>query len=87
MTNYRLLIDFEVIGFIETRPRKDQLALRNRFAAIRDFPANFSDFVENDTEGRRVDIHIFGKYAIKYWQDHADRDIKVLHVHLADRAL
>lgn len=30
---YRLLIDWEVIEFLEALPRKDQRLLRNRFVA------------------------------------------------------
>ena len=46
----------------------------------------FSDYTEPDHAGRRVDIHICGKYALKFWQDHADRHIKILHLHFADHA-
>jgi hypothetical protein len=40
--------------------------------------------VERDSAGRRVDVHIFGTYAIKFWDDFADRQVKILDVHLAD---
>ncbi|HEV2327183.1 MAG TPA: hypothetical protein VGY56_00160 [Verrucomicrobiae bacterium] len=83
---YRLLVDYEVIEFLETLPRRDQWRLRNRFVAIRDDPQKFSDYAESDRTGRRVDIHICGKHAIKYWQDHADQHIKFLYLHFADRA-
>jgi mRNA-degrading endonuclease RelE of RelBE toxin-antitoxin system len=64
--NYRLLIDYEVIEFLETLPRKDQRLLRNRFVAIQDFPGQHSDYTESDSTGRPVDIHICGKFAIKF---------------------
>ena len=82
--SYRLLIDYEVIEFLETLPRKDRLLLRNCFLAIQDYPRRFSDYTETESTGRRVDIHICGKYAIKYWEDSADRHLKILDVHLAD---
>lgn len=82
---YRLLIDYEVIEFMEALPRRDQRLLRNRMVAIQDYSRRFSDYTEQDSEGRRVDIHICGKYAIKFWQDHADRHVKILDVHFADR--
>ena len=84
--NYRLLIDYEVIEFIETLPRKDQRLLRDRFIAIQNSSRQFSDYMEADSTGRPVDIHICGKYAIKFWEDHADRHIKILDVHFADRS-
>ncbi|HXI69098.1 MAG TPA: hypothetical protein VNN22_01945 [Verrucomicrobiae bacterium] len=82
--NYRLLI--EVIEFLGTLSRREQRLLRNRFAAIRNDPQKFSDYTEPDHTDRRVDIHICGKYAVKFWQDHADRRIKILNLHLADHA-
>ena len=84
--NFRLLIDYEVIEFIETLPRKDRLSLRSRFVAIKDFPGGYSDYTESDSTGRRVDIHICGKFAIKFWADHADQHVKILDVHFADRS-
>jgi hypothetical protein len=83
--NYRLLIDYEVIEFLETLSRKDQQSLRDRFVTIRGNPSKFSDFTECDPTGRRVDIHVFGRFAVKYWQDHADQHIKIMDAHLADR--
>lgn len=83
--NYRLLVDYEVIGFLETLNRNDQRMLRNRFVAIRDFPRRFSDYSEPDSGGRLVDIHICGRYAIKFWEDAAEGHVKILDVHLADR--
>jgi hypothetical protein len=84
--NYRLLIDYEVIEFLETLSRKDQRLLRNRFVAIQGFPSDHSDYIESDSVGRPVDIHICRKYAIKFWADHADRHLKILDVHFADQS-
>jgi hypothetical protein len=83
---YRLFVDYEVIEFLETLSRGEQRLLRNRFVAIRDNPGKFTDCTETDGSGRRVDIHIYNKYAVKYWQDHADQHIKILYLHFADRA-
>jgi hypothetical protein len=83
---YRLLIDYEVIEFIETLSRKEPLTLRNRLVAIQDYPGRYADYTEHDSEGRRVGIHICGRYAIKFWEDHADKHVKILNSHFADRA-
>ena len=83
---YRLLIDYEVIEFIETLSQKDQRLLRDRIVLIQDYPQKFSDYTESDSAGHRVDIHICGRYAIKFWEDHADRHIKILDVRFADKS-
>lgn len=84
--NYRLLIDYDVIEFLETLPRKEQKLLRNRFVAIQGSPSKYSDYTDSDISGRRVEIHICGKYAIKYWVDHADRHLKILDTHFASKS-
>jgi hypothetical protein len=53
---------------------------------MQDFPSRHSDYNESDISGPRVDIHICGKYAIKFWEDHADRHLKILDVHFADKS-
>jgi hypothetical protein len=55
---YRLLIDYEVIEFLETLPRRERLMLRNQLVAIRGQPREHSDYNEPDDSGRPIDIHI-----------------------------
>lgn len=82
---YRLLIDYEVIEFLETLARRDQRLLRNRFVEIQNAPTRFLDYTEADRTGRPVGIHICGKFAIKFWEDHADKHLKILDAQFADR--
>jgi hypothetical protein len=84
MSDARLLIDIEVLEFLRTLRPKEQAHLLNHFREIAAFPSKFSNFVERDSAGRRVEVHIFGKFAIKFWNDFADRHVKILDVHLAD---
>ena len=85
MSGARLLIDIEVLDFLRTLRSRDQQDLLKRFREIAAFPSNFSDFVEYDSSGRRVDVHVFRTFAIKFWDDFADRQVKILDVHFADR--
>ena len=84
MSDARLLIDIEAFDFLRTLRPKEQTDLLKRFREIAAFPSKFSDFVEHDAAGRRVEVHICGKFAIKFWDDFADRHVKILDVHLAD---
>ena len=85
MESFRLLIDYSVVVYIEGLPRHVRRAIRDRFVEIRDFPANRSDYIERDSVGREVAINMCGAFAIKFWIDHADRQVKILDVHPADR--
>ena len=85
MALFRLLIDYDVVVYVEGLSKTDRRAIRDRLVEIRDFPARRSDYVEHDAVGREVAINICGAFAIKFWVDHADQQIKILDVHPADR--
>ena len=85
MKPYALLVNHVVYEFVERLPRRDMLAVRRRFIQIRDFPGNYSDYNEVDESGVTLEVHVLGKLAIKYWIDDADRHVKVLDIHPADR--
>jgi hypothetical protein len=85
MALFRLLIDYDVVVYVEGLSKTDRRAIRDRLVEIRDFPAHRSDYVEHDAVGREVGINICGAFAIKFWVDHAVQQIKILDVHPADR--
>jgi len=84
MSDARLLIDIGVFEFLRNLKKKEQVELLRLFRAIAAFPSNCSDFVEHDAAGRRIEVHVFERFAIKYWNDFADRHVKILDIHFAD---
>ncbi|MFZ9936405.1 MAG: type II toxin-antitoxin system RelE family toxin [Luteolibacter sp.] len=82
---YRLLISIEVVEFLERLPSKTRKALRNAIAAIGVEPIAMSDASDFDDIGRQLQIAIIGDFALTYWIDDADRHVKILDVHAADR--
>ena len=85
MSESRLLIAIEVLDFLRTLRSGEQQDLLRRCREIAVFPSNFADFVEYDSVGRRLGVHVFGRFAIKFWDDSADRHVKILDLHFADR--
>lgn len=85
MSEYRLLIAYEVFIFLEKQPSRERKRLRDSFVQINAWPAKYSDFKEPDETGRFLDVHICGRYSIRYWEDFADRHVKILDVSMADR--
>lgn len=82
---YRLLVSIEVIEFIERLPSKTREPLRRTIHRIGGDPLGRSDAVDHDATGRRMQIAILGDYALMYWVDEADRHVKILDIHSADR--
>ncbi len=85
MSDSCLLIAIGVFEFLAGLKKSEQRNVLARFRQIAEFPSNYVDFVERDASGRSIGVHIYGKFAIKFWDDHADRDLKIVDLHLADR--
>ena len=85
MSNSRLFIAVDVLDFLRTLKAVEQRSLLRRFQEIAASPSQFSDYVEYDSRGRRAEVHVFGRFAIKFWDDFADRHVKILDLHLAGR--
>lgn len=83
--HYRLLISIEVVEFLERLPSKARKALRDAAAAIGSDPLAMADAADYDDTGRQLQIAIVGDFALTYWIDDADRHVKILDVHAADR--
>ena len=81
---YRLLIAIDVFEFVQALPRRDQQLLWRRFREITEFPRRFADYSEPDVTQRLLDVHLHGGFAIYYWEDAADRHLKILQVSRAD---
>lgn len=63
----------------------DRRRLMKRFLEIAASPGQFAEYEERDESGRRLDVNVCGDYAIAYWDDFADRHLKILEVAPAGR--
>lgn len=82
--DYRLLIDADALDFIAGLKRADQKKLFARMRQIQAFPSNFCDYEERNSVGTRVQVNVHAGFAIAFWEDFADRHVKVLSVSRAD---
>lgn len=82
--SYRLLIDFEAVEFLRGVKRSDQLLLHHRLRQIQEFPSQHVDYVERDSTDRELFVNVCGRFAITFWEDFADRHVKVLDICRAD---
>ena len=82
--DYRLLIDADVLDFMSGLKRSAQKRLFARMRQIQAFPSDYCDYEERDPVGTRVQVNVHAGFAIPYWEDFADRHVKVLAVRHAD---
>ena len=83
--DYRLLISIDVVEFVERLPARFRKAIRSSFTSIGSDPLGCSDATEYDDAGRLLHVTIIGEFALMYWIDDADRHVKILDIHAADR--
>ena len=83
--SYRLLIDIEAVEFLSSLRKPDQRLIHRRLKAIQEFPSQWSDYTERDPTGRSLHVSICGAYAITFWEDFADRHVKILEIAKADQ--
>ena len=75
----------EVVEFLARLKRKDREILFDRMEQICDSPSHYADFREIDDTGRELDVHVIGRFAIRFWDDFADRHVKIMALRWADR--
>lgn len=83
----RLLIDSTVLAFVGRLKKRERDFLTARFEEIRTSPGDHADYQVGDDRGRSLDVHIAGRFAITYWDDFADRHLKIMDVDWADNVV
>jgi hypothetical protein len=83
--DYRLFISQQALELLSLKDN-DRKQIRRHLEAIRDFPSTQAHYEWHDAAGRRIQGCIVGKFAIDYWEDFADRDVKIIAIQPADRA-
>lgn len=80
----RLLLDSDVVEYLQTVPVRERARLWNRLREIADTPDRFEDYQERDARGRDLSGHICYGHSILFWDDFADRHLKILEIAKAD---
>ena len=81
---WRLLVALSALEFVGKLPVRVRKQIRIRFQELELHPESCSEFVEYDEKGRHLDACVCEGYAIIFWQDVPDRQVKVLRVEPSD---
>ena len=82
--DYRLFIAVDVVDFLQTLRRSQRQEMLAHFRRLRNSPGRYADYQDSDEVGRRVEVSVFGGFAIYYWVDEADQHVKILKLATAD---
>ncbi|HEY5892894.1 MAG TPA: hypothetical protein VIT91_06645 [Chthoniobacterales bacterium] len=84
MSDYRLLVDWEVIEKLNQLPPAKRRIFRDAFLRIAATPDRLSDYRESNPKGITLDVYLCHGFAITYWIDFADRHVKILEFQVAE---
>ena len=82
---YGLSVDFEVVEFLNSTPRRLRTRLFGHLIKLRLAPDWYIDYQETSPAGRSLEVRLFAGYSFHYWIDAADKQVKVLDVRPADK--
>ena len=78
MPPYRVFIAAEVITTLRSLRGREKHLITRLFEQLADNPFRSGDYIERDDIGRPIQVLLIGKYALCYWADHADKEVKIL---------
>jgi len=84
MKPFRLLVDYNVFQFIQTLRRFEQLEIHEHFDQSNEFPHHQKSLIEKDATGRDYFVSLRGTFAVKYWIDEWECEVKVIAIRLRD---
>ena len=77
---FKLLVDADVYDIVSQFAARKRNRFYAQFRNIQRYPANCSDGVVIDSDGRQLDVSVFEGHDIRYWVDMADRHVKILEL-------
>jgi hypothetical protein len=77
---YQLLFARPAMVVLHGLPKRVRTRLMDGIDQIPRSPDRFSQFQERDSIGRTLDVAIIEGYAVYYWNDFADRHIKIMAI-------
>ena len=85
MKPFELSLTFPVVEFIQGRNRSERRALAELLNALKKSPHACRDIIEPHLSGRDHFVFLRSNYAIKFWIDDWECEVKVLNIQLRDR--
>lgn len=85
MKPFELLLAYKVVEFARQQDRPNRNVIEEAFRSLEESPHNCKDVTERHSSGREHFILYRGKFAIKFWIDDWEHEVKVLKILLRDR--
>ena len=78
MPPYRVFIAAEVIANLQTIRGTEKRLIARLLENLAGDPFRMGDFEEHDDTGRPIQILVVGRYAVCFWANHGDKEVKII---------
>jgi hypothetical protein len=85
MKPFKLAVVFEVLEFIQQLSPSDRQAINRTLIELRESPEDGKHILEREPGGREIFVHLSGKFALKFWIDVWEREVKVIAMRFRER--
>ncbi len=82
---YELYVRHEVYQALTLIRGSNRQRILNFIEYLATNPFDEGDYSERDRTGRNCQVRILGKYAVYYWPDHVEKEVRIVDLIDADR--
>ena len=84
MKPYELLLAYKVVEFARQQNRSDRNVIEKAFTSLEESPHDCKNLMERLPSGREQFVLYRGRFAIKFWIDDWEHEVKVMKIQLRD---
>lgn len=82
---YEPYVRHEVYQTLALVPGSNRQRILNFIEHLAVNPFDEGDYIERDSVGRECQVKIIGKFAVYFWADHVEKEVRIVDVIDADR--
>ncbi len=82
---YEPYVRHEVYQTLTLVPSSNRQRILNFIEYLAINPFDEGDYTERDSTGRECQVRIIGKFAVYFWADHAEKEVRIVDVIDADQ--
>jgi len=80
MSGWKFVLDEQAFAFFQTARGAERQALIRAFEELRTHPTAEGDWQSRDDHGRDVEVGVFGKFLIHYWDDFLAKELRIVRI-------
>ena len=84
MPEWKFVLDEQAFDFFQAARGADRKMLIRAFTDLRTHPTTEGIAQSRDDHGREVEVGVFGKFVIHYWDDFLAKELRIVRIKRRD---